>query len=99
MRNQDSYLLDSRLLAHGHGDRVMGADYIHSTYWTFVSEQTYYNPKFAEVLKMAIVILNAFNFFIRHNCLGQCLYHLLEVFPLVDLKYLSKFYIKKEEMS
>ena len=72
-------------MAHGHGDRVMGADYEHSTFWTFVSKETYYNPKFAEVLKKIIVFLNAFNFFIRNNTLGQCLYNVVSTIPYIDL--------------
>jgi hypothetical protein len=77
LRDWDSYFLDSRLLGHGHKSVNVGADYNHSVYWTFISSDLYNSHWFTDRLKLAILALNTYYFFIRQWCLPQCLYHVL----------------------
>ena len=64
----DSYWLDSRLLGHGHGNTSVGASYHHTVYWNFLSEELYHDVEHIKKLKIAILGLNVYYFFIRQNC-------------------------------
>jgi hypothetical protein len=55
----------------------MAAHQDDSVFWTFVDKDTYYDKsKLADTIKPLMLIGNVYYFFIRKNCLPQCLYQL-----------------------
>jgi len=81
MRDTDAYILDSRLFGHGPGKQdLVGAKFENSIYWTFLSREQYYSQEFNNQLKIGMVALNVFYFFIRQNCLTQCILNVFAPF-------------------
>jgi hypothetical protein len=83
------YLEKSRLTGQGKNNfgyeadhfNFIAAEYSHSIFWRFLSEETYYTrEKLAVFVKPATLALNIYHFFLRKNCLPQCLSNLLETF-------------------
>ena len=50
-----------------------GAEYKYSLYWFFLERETYESVKFSYFLKLGLVGLNVYYFFIRRNPLFRCL--------------------------
>ena len=52
-----------------------------SIFWTFISEETYFNKEaFADKLKIGMVLVNIYHFFFRKMCLIPCLTNLFRTF-------------------
>ena len=83
------YLEKSRLTGEGKNNfayeadhfNYIAAEYSHSIFWRFLSEETYYTrEKLAVFVKPATLGLNIYHFFIRKNCLPTCLNNLFNTF-------------------
>lgn len=75
------YLKYSKLLG-GDKDRPYGSDYQWSIYWSWqmVSEKTYYNDAFFYFLKISMLMVNVYYFFIKMQTLPKCLDNLFSSF-------------------
>jgi len=58
------------------GDHGMAALYGLSYFWKFLAEATYGNLNFPKVLKLGIILVNIYYFFIKKLCLNKCLLNL-----------------------
>ena len=54
-----------------------GAVYPHSMFWQFVGETYYMSETFCMAMKVAVLGINVYYFFIRRWCLPDCIYNLL----------------------
>jgi len=66
--------------AEEHWD-YLAADKELSLFWTFLSEACYYDRTcMADPVKIAILVINVYHFFVRKWCLPQCLTNLFKTF-------------------
>lgn len=49
----------------GHGDTNVGASYDNSVYWNFIDRELYNSNEFTDSLKVLILVLNVYHFFIK----------------------------------
>ena len=59
----------------GHGDTNVGSKFDNSVYWNFIDRDLYQSKGFTDSLKIGILLLNVYHFFVKQNCLWQCLYN------------------------
>ena len=87
------YLKYSKLLG-GDKDRPYGSSYEWSIYWSWqmISEKTFYNDAFFYFLKIAMLMVSVYLFFIKMNSLPVCLDNLFNTFkPEMALNAVRKF--------
>jgi hypothetical protein len=82
------YLFRSKLTGAGRNEvggapkffNYVAADYIATIFWHFIDIDIYYNPQFAYCLKIGMLCVNIFHFFIKKNAFPRCFKNLLETF-------------------
>ena len=67
------YLTHSKFLPSHHKRKRRGAVASHSQIWNFISEELFLKGAWLELLQKIIMGVNVYYFFIRRNCLPQCL--------------------------
>jgi hypothetical protein len=82
------YLMRSRFAGGGRngiGQAVaemdnVGAHFNHTIFWKFLDEEMYYSKWWNDGLKVAILVLNVYHFFVRKWCVPRCVGNLLSTF-------------------
>ena len=64
--------LEVSQLAGGSEESTHGASYEMSIYWQFIGRPLFYSPEFVKYMKLTILGLNVYYFFIRKWCLIEC---------------------------
>lgn len=67
----------------GQAEAVMdnvGAHYTLTIFWTFLDKDLYYSKEWNDGLKIGILVLNVYHFFIRKWCFPKCIENLLNTF-------------------
>ena len=85
------YLMRSRFAGGGRNgigqaEAVMdnvGAHYSLTIFWTFLDKDLYYSKSWNDGLKLGILVLNVYHFFIRKWCLPRCIQNLMGTFSAV----------------
>ena len=75
-----TYLVKSKFLPTNEKLEMIGALYKNSFWWHFIDETIYYKDAFLAFLKLCMLGINIWYFFIRRNCLPQCLFQLANTF-------------------
>lgn len=75
-----TYLERSKFIGSNLKREKVGAQYEISLWWRFVPEEMYYKDSFLTFLKLCMLAINVWYFFIRRNCLPQCLSQLVGTF-------------------
>ena len=68
----------------------VGAHFNHTIFWKFLEEDMYYSKWWNEGLKLGILVLNVYHFFVRKWCIPRCITNLLSTFNSSHQKELSK---------
>lgn len=73
----------------------MGSDHAQTIFWSFVPIDLYLDKeRFGDRLKMGILLINIWHFFVKQNALWQCLTNLLYTF---NSEHRSKLGIRTQE--
>ena len=61
------YLYSTKILSRP-GEISHGSNYEYTLYWSFISPEIYHSLQFINLLKILMLFVNVYYFFIRKNC-------------------------------
>jgi len=82
------YLYSTKILARP-GEISHGSNYEYTLYWSFISSEIYHSLQFIDFLKILMLSVNVYYFFILKNCFPQCFKQLMNTFSPNKAKLLE----------